>query len=78
MKRFLFLATFILSLILSPAIGAVTSGKCGDNITWTLDDNNNLILIGTGDMCDYDKALGESHPWDNTIKLLQCQEELPE
>ena len=70
MKRFLFLATFLLSLVLSPTIEATISGMCGDNITWTLDDNNNLILVGTGDIYDYDKSLGESHPWDNTIKTV--------
>ena len=52
MKRFLFLATFILSLFLSPSIVADSSGNCGDNITWTF-DGSHLILTGTGDMYNY-------------------------
>ena len=63
MKRFIFLATFILSLILSPSIGAVSSGKCGDNITWILDNNYNLKLIGTGDMYNYTDT--SNAPWSS-------------
>ncbi len=28
-------------------------GKCGDNLTWTLDDTGLLTISGTGDMWDY-------------------------
>ncbi len=38
--------------------GAIQSGTCGDNITWTLDDGV-LTLEGTGAMTDY-----EYSPWD--------------
>lgn len=33
---------------------AATSGACGDNLTWTLDDNGTLTISGTGDMWDSD------------------------
>lgn len=51
MQRITFLTVaIILSLLASPKLFAETSGKCGDDITWTLDDNGNLKLEGTGDM----------------------------
>lgn len=31
-------------------VSAATSGTCGDNLTWTLDDNGTLTISGTGDM----------------------------
>ena len=52
----------ILSMILAlsmlcafmPVIAtAATSGTCGTNVTWTLDDNGTLTISGTGDMADY-------------------------
>ena len=41
----------------------VSSGECGaqgNNLTWTLYDNGELVISGTGDMADY-QALGT--PW---------------
>ncbi|MGX8692263.1 MAG: extracellular solute-binding protein [Clostridia bacterium] len=35
----------------------IASGTCGENLTWTLDDQGTLSITGTGDMWDYD--------WDN-------------
>ena len=29
------------------------SGACGDNLTWTLDNNGILTISGSGDMCDW-------------------------
>ena len=31
------------------------TGRCGDSITWTLDDSGNLTLSGSGEMWDYNK-----------------------
>ena len=39
-----------------------STGKCGDNLTWTLYDNGELIITGIGDMYDY---TAESVPWKN-------------
>ena len=39
---------------------AASSGQCGDNVYWTLDDNGTLTISGTGDMWDY--TYGEA-PW---------------
>lgn len=37
----------------------VTSGKCGDDLTWTLDGNGLLTISGTGAMYDFE----EEAPW---------------
>ena len=37
----------ILSVIMVP-VNAATSGTCGDNLTWTLDDDGTLAISGTG------------------------------
>ena len=40
------------------AAGIVASGSCGENLTWTLDDEGTLVISGEGPMTDY--AEGES------------------
>ena len=40
-----------------------SSGKCGDNLTWTLDDEGTLTISGTDDMDDYCTWEGENAPW---------------
>ena len=40
---------------------AETNGTCGDNVTWTLDDNGTLTISGEGDM--YDNYYAENVPW---------------
>lgn len=37
------------------------SGKCGDNLTWVLDDKGTLTIRGTGEMYNYDYY--DSSPW---------------
>ena len=39
---------------------AVQSGTCGDNLTWTLDDEGTLTIRGTGAMTNYDY---DNSPW---------------
>ena len=36
----------------------VSSGNCGNNVTWTLDEAGTLTISGTGDMGNYSSA-----PW---------------
>ena len=47
----------------------IASGECGDNLTWTLDEDGLLTISGTGDMYNYDQGLdiyGESTaPWSS-------------
>lgn len=55
--------------LLTPKPQAATSGTCGDNLTWTLDDDGTLTISGTGKMTNWDVAAYA--PWYkhcNTIK----------
>ena len=36
------------------SVSAATSGTCGDNLTWTLDDAGTLTISGTGAMANYE------------------------
>ncbi len=52
---------------------AAKSGKCGENLTWTLDDDGNLSMAGLGDMNDYRIDMGNrsSAPWpSSSIKTI--------
>ena len=55
----LILSALILSLPLSAS--AEESGKCGTNLTWTLDDEGTLTISGTGAMYYY--SYGNYAPW---------------
>ena len=65
MKKILetMLAVMVLSLLACPEVRAASDGKCGDNITWTLDDAGNLLIEGTGPMYDYDYVSRNPSPW---------------
>lgn len=39
----------------------VASGTCGENLTWTLDNNGQLLIKGTGKMDDWESS--EDTPW---------------
>ncbi len=41
----------------------ITSGTCGDNLNWTLDNNGLLYIYGTGAMANWDKS--SQLPWYN-------------
>ena len=58
----LFLAVLLLLTVLPAGVFAteVTSGICGDNLTWSVDDNV-LTIVGTGPMDDYNRA--NEQPW---------------
>lgn len=71
-KRILSLIVVLSMLIVfMPVIAhAATSGTCGDNVTWTLDDNGTLTISGTGDMENY-VAYNSSPFYDNgSIKSI--------
>ena len=50
----------------------IASGKCGDNLTWTLNSEGTLTISGTGDMYDYHYV--NDMPWagykDDLKKLI--------
>ena len=54
-KKLLVLVMICLTFFIVGSInaGAAESGSCGDNLTWTLDDEGTLIISGTGEMIDY-------------------------
>ncbi len=41
--------------------GIIASGTCGDNLTWTLYDDGELVIDGTGAMADWNSS--SSVPW---------------
>ena len=61
----------LLSLLSSVNVQASQTGKCGDNITWTLDDKGNLELTGKGKMYDYSLMGG---PWSTSIVSVTISE----
>ena len=54
-----------LSVRLTPPPKVVASGKCGDDITWQLDEAGTLTISGTGEMYDYNGMAANYSPWDN-------------
>ena len=51
----------------------IISGKCGDNVTWTIDTNidwkkNAIKISGNGEMYDYSEE--EKSPWNEYITLF--------
>ena len=55
MKRKIMILTiaFLSSMLMCANVFAAASGRCGDSITWTLDDSGNLTLSGSGEMWNY-------------------------
>ena len=55
MKRKITILTiaFLSSMLMYANVFAAASGRCGDSITWTLDDSGNLTLSGSGEMWNY-------------------------
>ncbi len=51
---------------------AATSGTCGENITWTLEDGH-LIIEGTGDMYFEDDYYRDSWFWGTDIKSFEIR-----
>ena len=70
MKRTTKALSLLLSLCMMLSVFTFTvfaetqSGTCGDNLTWTLDDEGTLTISGTGDMYDYDDNYTAT-PWDS-------------
>ena len=52
-KVYFFAVTTALFLLAAPNLRA-ESGTCGDNVTWSMDDQGVLTIEGTGAMTDYD------------------------
>lgn len=67
MKKNILKIAIILSMLLLTliplSVNAATSGTCGDNLTWTLDDSGTLTISGSGAMTDWIGTV--SVPWNN-------------
>ncbi len=66
-KRALELVLILCMLLSMTAIPAhaATSGTCGENLTWVLDDNGTLTISGTGDMTNWSWSNLAVIPWYN-------------
>lgn len=51
----------------SPSVMAVTSGKCGKNLTWKLDGKGTLTISGKGKMYDY----RDGAPWSANLQKIK-------
>ncbi len=50
------------------------SGKCGENLTWTIDTKGTLTVSGKGDMSDYYydySSKSTNAPWGNYVKAIK-------
>lgn len=70
------LLVFVMMAAMMPQVAiearAVQSGTCGDNLTWTLDDEGTLTISGTGEMYDYNWQTEDSYaPWYDYRKEIQ-------
>ena len=69
MKKITLLIIVILISVLAVEIysedrAVIDSGECGDNLTWTLYDDGELVIEGTGDMWDYSQCSSSGRsPW---------------
>ena len=63
MKRNFYLFTVMAALFMLtiPSLRAQEDNKCGDNVTWSLDDDGVLTISGTGAMSDYSPY--DAAPW---------------
>ncbi len=48
---------------------AASSGQCGDNVYWTLDDDGTLTISGTGDMWDWSVNENNKSPWTDNENI---------
>lgn len=60
----------IAALLPAGIVASADEGTCGENLTWTLDDDGLLTISGTGDMSDY-MFRG---PWNYAPKAVVIEE----
>ena len=67
-KQFLILLLAVLCAVAIPLLAnAESSGLCGVNVQWHLDDSGTLTISGSGAM---DSFVGKEAPWGKTIKTV--------
>ena len=64
-KRYWILALLALIALALPVLAsAASSGTCGSNVSWRLDDSGLLTISGSGSMNNYDDGSFNPPPWD--------------
>lgn len=76
MKRILSILltlSVVLSLIAAVPVtaSAAASGTCGDNLTWTLDDEGTLTISGTGKMWNW--WINRNSPWYSNTNIKKVE-----
>ena len=66
------IANLIIALPITAS--AATSGTCGDNLTWTLDDEGTLTISGTGAMADYTSNSSPWYPFNSDITSVLIED----
>lgn len=70
--RLVVLMSVLALLFALPAMAhAASSGTCGDNLTWTLDDNGLLTISGEGTMENF---TWDTLPWGNAINQVVIED----
>ena len=65
-KRISVIVTMLLLLTVlfaQPVSAAETSGTCGDNLTWSIDEKGTFRLDGEGELRDFEGPDMEITPW---------------
>ena len=77
-NKFIALLMILATFVILPCMAeAAESGKCGDDLTWTLDDNGTLVISGTGEMWDFGYTDEEAPPWcdlDIAVKKIKIND----
>ena len=66
------------ALLLSVSAMAASSGPCGKNLTWTLDDAGTLTISGTGEMWNWN-GYSDYTPWyfsRSSIKSVRINDDV--
>ena len=67
----LFSICCVFCMALSVQAAIVDSGKCGDDVSWVLEDNGTLTISGTGEMYKNENAGDfEYHEYKDSIKKV--------
>lgn len=71
-KFYAVLMVAVLLLCAIPFTASAYSGKCGDNITYTFDENTGVLTIsGTGPMWDYLSTGSDFAPWNGYMPSVK-------
>lgn len=54
----------------NPEENLITEGSCGENATWKLTEDGELIISGTGEMDNYSGGAVINYPWRDLISII--------